>query len=217
MKKTIRNRFDLIVNNYISPKLKEKGFLKKRDTFFSLINDIRWVIEIQRSRWNNENEFQFTLNFGIYVPDLMEIFLNLNEPPKISIEHCSISCRIGMLMNNKKDKWWKLTNNDTLSGSQKAIEIIEMIETFGIPFLSRFKDQVTVAEFLSSKRKIEEKQIAPQSEAYCMIYAAIIYFLTGAINQSNICTEEAIKMSKGSSSGDIIEEIAMRLFNLHLR
>lgn len=204
--------FNAFLRRHIVPLLKRHGFEGEGTSFVRECDDIHWVINVQTGRWNNVDEFEFTLNVGVYVPGLMRIFLDRKEPARIGIEACAIISRIGLLTEEKLDTWWNITKDNKWKPlTDIALEIEELLKSKGLPFLERFRNKEAVATFLATKRNKDDIQIAPQSAAYSLTYAAIIFKLLSLEERSRNCIAKAIDLSRGSPAEETVRAIAARL------
>lgn len=192
--------------------LKEQGFKKSQLTFTRQLENIAFLIDIQKSRWNDKNEAQFTLNIGIYVPGVFSTYINNAEPTKVKIEHCTCYIRLGMLASNPKDIWWKLSQTDSFEiDNQVNQELIEKLNDLVFPFFSKFESSLDVAKFLASDLGKEFNQLFPLSKAQRLAYSAIIYFKLGEKNKSNELFTIACNISRKSPIEEIINKLKLRV------
>ena len=69
----IGKRIDSIVRERLAPLLKKNGFKKKARNFYQEFPDRVEVINVQASQWNEGNEGKFTINVGVYYPEISKI------------------------------------------------------------------------------------------------------------------------------------------------
>lgn len=127
--------------------LKPRGFKKSGNTW---VRSGEWprVINIQLSRWNSSTGAQFTLNFGLFIESLHDALESL--PPKGELKEydCTVRTRIGELLPEKRDTWWKVSSG--MNAQELADEVFEQIEQVGLPWFERLSSLPTVgAEFES--------------------------------------------------------------------
>jgi len=201
-------KLNSILKNQVTPFLKELGFKKNLLIYSRDVGELKWLIDIQKSRWNDESEAQFTLNFGVYVPGVLSTYANMPEPAKPKIEHCSCSARVGMLTSERKDKWWKLTSDD----SQEVVDeisqdLLSKIREIAVPFLSKFNSSLEVAEFLSSELSKEHSQISPQTNAQRLAFSGIIYSKLGDKTKASRVLDDAVEASIKSPIETVVRNV----------
>lgn len=109
-------RLNTIHKNYIYPILSEHGFKKEKWLYVKELKTHNLLIETQAGKISSERDYQFTINIGEFVPNLIGIYSNLPEPKKPKVAHCACSARIGMLAEEKRDIWWELNKDIFISG-----------------------------------------------------------------------------------------------------
>jgi hypothetical protein len=127
--------------------LQKEGFLKKGNTFYIKKNDNWGILDFQKSRSSTSFEVLFTINIGISLT-ILKKFNNENLKQKPEIEKSHWSERIGFLLPEKKDHWWKI-NNDTVL-DQLTNELSELIVNIAIPeILNHITNESLEMEWLS--------------------------------------------------------------------
>lgn len=206
------NRLNAILKTEVTPFLKDLSF-KKRQLIYSCDYDgLSWLVDIQKSRWNDPEEAQFTVNCGVYIHGVLSVYANMSEPAKPKIEHCSCSARVGMLTPEKKDIWWKLTSGDSNSvDGSIAHDLRSKIENVILPFLNKFKSPKDVSHFLSSDLGDEYSQVAPATKAQRLAYSAIIHSKLGSRDEAKRILDIAIEASKKSPIENIINNLKLKI------
>ena len=116
MSNVLDNRLNAILKKEVTPLLKALKFKKRRLTYSYGFDELCWLVNIQKSQWNDQEESRFTVNCGVYIPNILSVYSNnISELTSPSIMHCACSARIGMLMPEKIDIWWTLTLGDSAS------------------------------------------------------------------------------------------------------
>jgi len=126
---------DELVKTQLKPALKVLGFKSKSSTFFRNNGNLVEIISPQKSRWNDANESKFTINLGVYWPNVHEILGGLisSLPPK---EYdCTIRQRLGFLFDDGKDYWWSVSPNSDIE--QIGADVVEKVRHYGLPWLVR--------------------------------------------------------------------------------
>jgi hypothetical protein len=91
---------------------------------------------------------EFTINGGVYVPEVFGTYAGNPDFDSRSLPSCCVRARIGMLTEELRDHWWTLDAEDTSGDTDTGAGVMGWIEDLLIPFLARFPDQDSIAEFL---------------------------------------------------------------------
>ncbi|UII25072.1 DUF4304 domain-containing protein [Fulvivirga maritima] len=79
----LKEKFNLLVKESISPFLKSAGFKKAGLNYYLHLNDLVMVINLQKSHGNSFEELKFYVNFGIHSSSIDEVLgLPTNHKPK---------------------------------------------------------------------------------------------------------------------------------------
>ena len=116
--------------------MKAKGFKKKARNFYKeLDGGVFLLVNVQGSMYNDNQDARYTVNLGVFFPEIYEMvgFGNVATVP--SVPDCSISKRIGHLKPEKTDYWWQLTPASNLQ--QLATDLSASVEQYGLPWLQR--------------------------------------------------------------------------------
>ncbi len=114
--------------------MKAKGFKKKARNFYKALDGgVFLLVNVQGSMYNDNQDARYTVNLGVFFPEIYEMvgFGNVDTVP--SIPDCSISKRIGHLKPEKTDFWWQLTPSSNLQ--QLATDVSASVERYGLPWL----------------------------------------------------------------------------------
>ncbi len=134
----IGQRINAVIGHSLAPCLREAGFRRKARTFHRVETDRIDVINVQGSKWNQGRTGEFTINVGIYFPQIAELY-DPYLPEGLPQEyHCTIRRRLGQLMGKRIDKWWKLgrfTKEDKLS-----VQLAGLIREFALPWMEEMSD-----------------------------------------------------------------------------
>lgn len=140
-----------LIQKHVAPLLQQYGFKKKELVWNRLNGRIVQVVDFQLSRFCSNNEEDFTINLGVFDPQVWKKCW-AKEPPKfIKEEDCFPRVRIGQLLNGfseeSTDRWWSCsekTNEDELGR-----EIESLLEDKCLPFLDDMLDRHEVIKFCS--------------------------------------------------------------------
>lgn len=216
VKKTreLDRRLNELLKQWINPVLKQAGFKKKNLSYVADRGSLSWYLNVQRSQWNSQEKLEFTVNCGVFVPGVVSTWTN--HPPKksVTLTKCAIYVRLGMLTEERRDRWWVLEERDDADSVDRAIgeELQNTIQEYGLGFLRDFNTPVEVAEFLVASPE-SAKYVDPMSRAYRLAYAAIVYYLMGNRERKTELIDEAVKMVTGSS----IDGVESHMLNLRKR
>jgi len=119
----IAKKIDAIIKERLAPLLKNIGFKKKARNFYREFENRIELINVQSSKWNEGNEGQFTINVGVYYPEISEITDALPVKGMPKEYDCTVRERIGLLMPENKDKWWKI---DSSSNDSEVSEMLQI-------------------------------------------------------------------------------------------
>ena len=190
--------FKELINKDIVALLKQYGFKKQNLTWNRSLNGITQVINFQLSSYNNENIQQFTINLGVFYPQLWRINKGEKIPKFITEFDCFPRERIGYIKNNK-DLWWTINNETDVIELSK--EIKKVIEDKCIPFLDKMRDYHEVSNFYSCSPKV----LLPIEK----IYLAIIRNILQDLNTSEKLLKEVSKISENWANK--VKEVNSRL------
>lgn len=207
-------RLNKILKEWFTPFVESAGFQKNGLVYHASLGvNLSWLIDIQRSRWNDNVEASFTLNCGVYIPGIVSTYLEREEPKNKKLVDCCVSARIGMLSSETIDKWWMLNVIDKPNVIDKRIgeEIIDKVSRDIIPFLSMFREPHAVAEFLSTPQSDVFQHVSPRSTAKRLAYAAIIYHAFDEPRLSREMLEKALATANNTPIQSIIHKLRERI------
>lgn len=179
-----------LIKKHVAPLLKQNGFKKKDLTWNKSKDGVVQVVDFQLSRFSSDEEEDFTINLGVFDPQLWKKCWG-KEPPKfIKEEDCFPRIRIGQLLNQSSEKstdhWWTCSANTNESELSKEIQ--GLLEKKCLPFLDDMLDQHEVVLFYSSN----SEHLMPIER----IYLAIIKNSVGDVHSSDELLSEVAAISK---------------------
>lgn len=134
----------------IRPVLKEHGFSRKGNIFYTLKCSNFGLIGFQKSVKSNDAEVLFTINIGVRSKVLSSYFRDDFDHSKPSFQWCNWETRVGQLINNGQDKWWSITP-DTLF-EDLFDEISTCLSSIAIPYiLKNISDDQLISSWISGK------------------------------------------------------------------
>jgi hypothetical protein len=146
------------VQKALHAKLKAAGFKKKGRTFNRTTEDgLVQVINIQMGSFDppgttyipglRENLYGwFTLNLGIYVPEVAKHRFGSEAKAFVQEYSCCIRSRLGSLGGEESDLWWR---ND--AGDEVLPDLIARLDRDGLPFLARYATRDAILRELKGK------------------------------------------------------------------
>ena len=192
----------------LTPLLRSRGFRKEGSVYLARHGEMAFLVDIQKSRWNDEDEAQFTINGGIYIPGIVSAYSGRPDPEKPKIVDCCLSVSIGMLEKSRLDKWWKVTSRDSpqeVVDEEIARELCDRVENLLLPFLEKFESPADVAGFLCGTMDTPARFVAPQAPAQRHAYACLIYSKMGNSPKAQRAIEQALREAAGSPIEKVIK------------
>nr|WP_320166022.1 DUF4304 domain-containing protein [uncultured Methylophaga sp.] len=130
----IAKKIDEIINLELKALMKSHGFKKKARNFYKELDcGVFQLINVQGSMYNDNQDARYTINLGVFFPEIYEMVGLGNVGTVPSIPDCSISKRIGHLKPERTDYWWQLTPASNLH--QLASDLSSSVEHYGLPWL----------------------------------------------------------------------------------
>jgi uncharacterized protein DUF4304 len=144
---------DTVIREGLGKPLKEAGFRKSGRNFHLVADGVVRMVNVQASQFNFGAGGQFTLNLGVYLPEVAKFLKEKLAPGKLPTEYeCTISVRIGSLMPKREDHWWKIDSSIDLY--TLAEEVKTTWVKFGQPWLAQdWSDHNFLQDFLKNSPK----------------------------------------------------------------
>lgn len=113
--------------------LREAGFRKSGRRFYRDAGETRIVLEVQASQWNREGNTRFTINLGLFVPEVSrKLGRTVCDRPN-SPQRCTWNERIGFVSPSRIDLWWEIAEEKSIP--EVATKVVEVVREFGLPWL----------------------------------------------------------------------------------
>ncbi|MBC7439912.1 MAG: DUF4304 domain-containing protein [Flavobacterium sp.] len=152
LERNLQTEFDEILNNLVFPFFKELGFKKNGNGFNKKTVELIQVVNIQKSKWNDKSELQFTFNIGFFNAEIYSEFYK-NEIPKFIREYdCQIRFRLGQIVQGK-DYWYTL--NKKIEKVNLEIEIYNHLKNNLKAILEKNTDLDSLKELILSNKNVE--------------------------------------------------------------
>jgi hypothetical protein len=106
-----------LIKNVLWPSFKALGY-KKLGNNFRYYDAQGWgkIIQFQKSQYNSATELSFTVNVGLYLPEVEYWLCGREAGPKFQEPFCVVRKRIGPLTGKQSDTWFKLTPDVDTAG-----------------------------------------------------------------------------------------------------
>lgn len=133
---------DEVVQSALAPMLKGEGFRKSARTFRRTAERCVLVLNVQASQWSTKEELEFTVNLGVFYPELNGLMqVGSWADPRTSgptESSCHVRERLGNLTENRRDTWWQLRVGE--ASQAVAREVMEAVRDRGLPWLREMAD-----------------------------------------------------------------------------
>ncbi|MGI4790388.1 MAG: DUF4304 domain-containing protein [Janthinobacterium lividum] len=213
MASDLENRFNSIIRVAMTTPLTQNGFRKRGRVFSRQLDGLAWLIEIQRSRHNSKEQTAFTVDCGIYVPGVMNLYIRIPAPTVPTTIDCCIRIGNEMLTEESVNGWWTLY--DPPHTVQEDAEILndlhKRVFNHVLPFLNEFPSTSEVAQYLERPRANGEQRITPGTYAMALGCAGIIRLLRDERKAAIEALSKAVQEASGSPG-----EQHLRLLERHL-
>jgi hypothetical protein len=174
---------DEVVRMYVHPQLKRLGFTRKARTWNKSGNTVVNVVNIQHGKENAAQSGSLTVNLGIFVPTVYQIFRGSSPPAFAQIADCVVTARLGFVETATDatwadgfDFWW---NFDVETNTEEVgQDVAHRILVHGIPFLTHISTLAAVHDFLM--QRINANNGLPQEYIYLAIIKALLKDIEGA-------------------------------------
>ncbi|MBN2316450.1 MAG: DUF4304 domain-containing protein [Sedimentisphaerales bacterium] len=211
VKSNHRKSVDLI-QEALRPFLKRHGFKARGRTFNRITNDgLTQVINIQMGPSDPSGTIYipglrenmhglFTINLGIYVPEVALYHMRRKAKSWIQEYDCCVRARLGELCGEGKEIWWKAIANESV-----IRDVSDCLEVYGMPFLERFstRDQI-LTEW--NGRSEDIGAITP-----IRIVLAIILYERGQKKQARELLSQQVLETRNPGHPDYIRKLASDL------
>jgi len=176
-KETIAQRnlqleFDEILKNLVFPFFKELGFKKNGNGFNKITSELTQVVNIQKSRWNHQDNVSFTFNIGFFNSQLYIENWNKEIPKFVREYDCQIGFRLGQIVKGY-DFWYEL--NEKTEKVNLEIDIYNHLNDYLKPILEKNIDLNSLKELIINDANVESTTAE--------IYRIKIFFKTGEIKK----------------------------------
>ena len=129
-KSKIANLVDEI-QELIGPFLIRREYQLRNRTFSRHLDDgLIHLIEFGLARSTSSYYGKFTVDLGIFIPEVYSTFEKEEKPKYITTHHCEFVRRLPSLEEGVEDRWW-----DACEVSNSSNDIVNLLQKYGLPFL----------------------------------------------------------------------------------
>jgi len=143
-----------LIRLYISPLLKREGFKKRGNTWNKEVNGVIHVVDIQSARPRVDGSESFTINIGVFVKELWQIFWATDLPKFVKEVNCYPRFRLGYLLSGfdtkSRDKWWDIESKDQIESVGSQLEMV--FKEQYLPFLDKISSMSDVLDISNSTK-----------------------------------------------------------------
>ncbi|MDP2174127.1 DUF4304 domain-containing protein [Methylicorpusculum sp.] len=184
--------------NLIDPVLKEYGYSRKGNTYYIELNGNWGLINFQKSQKSNSSCVIFTINIGVSLKDLVKFFTPEKAIEKPTIEDCHWRQRIGLLFENRQDKWWSVTEQTLVD--ELARELNEHLRNTVIPEIERHISNEKLLKLWQSGQSIG------LTETQRLINLSVLLKLSGSNDQLELIIQNLKNISDGKPTAHMVKQ-----------
>lgn len=183
--------------------LKEAGYRKVARSFIAETGGLFKIVQFQGSKWNTPDSVRFTVNLMIALPYFHEKWTGQPFPRNPGSAAPVLSQRIGHLMPENQDFWWKVTPKSDVE--RIASHVTSALTDAGLPFLEEHADLQVLVEVA------ERKDAMPRMGCNSELGLAILLNFQGKPSEAGRVVQELSKENTHEGFADTIRLIARRL------
>ncbi len=206
-------RFNSIIREAVTKPLAPHGFRKRGHVFLRQLDELAWVVDIQRSRHNTSVETAFMVECGIYVPRVLNLYGGIAEPSSPTAMSCCIRVGIEMLVGGRVDGMWALHDppHSAVEDTQIMGDVRRLITHHALPFLECLPSTLEVAQYLEPPPS--EQRISPGTYAMALGCAGIIRLMRGEREAACAALARAVQDATGSHGEEHLRSLEQRLLS----
>ena len=123
-------------------RLEAVGFVRQKTVLRIMDRNNCGIVEFQRSTKSSQGKLLFTVNLGVICGQLLDS--GPTGLKRARIEDAHLRQRIGMLLPNRPDKWWEIT--EATDSNLLAQEVSELILEKAVPYI---RDHLSTESIIS--------------------------------------------------------------------
>lgn len=145
------------VMSIVDGHIKDFGYERMGSTWKLMTQHSDRLLNVQTHRRDDLSHLTFTINLGVFFPELYRAQHGSLPNPPIQEEQCSPRTRIGWLVGNS-DKWWTVDRNT--DESSLASELNSVIGETAMPWLTKLDSMQDALEELLRQEEYFDAAIA---------------------------------------------------------
>ncbi|MBW8310960.1 MAG: DUF4304 domain-containing protein [Rhizobium sp.] len=126
--------------------LKPFGFKRLAPHYWRDSDGLFHVVNFQASQWGTRDEGRFTINLAVSQPDLYYAFTGKAFPSNPASALWPINVRIGHLVPDQRDLWWKVSASSDLRSI--GAEVAVVLREYGLPFFQQYASAASLSAAL---------------------------------------------------------------------
>jgi len=202
----------------VRPFLKELGFRARARAFNRATSDgLTQVIEFQMGRFDPPGTYyigirknvygKFTVNVGVFVPELHEHSFPGKKLPFIHEYDCRIREGLGFLGPEQQDIWWELEDVP-----RQAADVFHRIERDALPFLAKFESREAIlAQWIPGRSTSEETDFGRFKRSREQFACAIILLSQGRKDEAKSALRASLEYQPDHPSSAHVRNMLAKL------
>lgn len=134
MSGSAEEKFKLLLTE-VNKFLSRNHFSKKGNSFFKSAEGNWGIINFQKSQSSGSSSQEFTINLGVFSMTLWAFYNQEVLLKKPNIEDCHWRKRIGFVLPDEIDRWWKIEDKTPFADLSNEIEVC--VIRYGIPEIDK--------------------------------------------------------------------------------
>lgn len=126
--------------------LRPLGYRKRGQLFEKANSELVYLIGLQKSIYNTQQEIRATVNLAIWIKSLTPIRGGKPEKPNVWGAH--LRYRIGNFLPSQNDKWWMVRSHD--DAKKTGEDISKKLQKYALP---EFDEFLTISDIINLWRK----------------------------------------------------------------
>ncbi len=142
--------FESLLREGLAPLLRRKGYKKSGHTWRKQSAQCVQITHAQAGDSGDDEDGKFTLNLGVYFPDVDELGRGQSAQAKPLVADCLVQVPIGLILPPPSDHWWRIEPDVDLA--QLAADVASGWTAHGKRWLDAHADPAMAQACLVQKR-----------------------------------------------------------------
>lgn len=166
---TAQDALKSFIGEELREMFKSRGYRKSGLAYHRRVDENFAVVQFQRSQRSSASLVDFTVNLGVFSALVQREVGKLTWVPEVrrapTESACHLRLRIGSLMTNREDRWWKVDTASARPG--EAGELIELLEQRAFPLLEKHVTDEGLRDYWSAR---ETQLRGPEALGLLVLY-----------------------------------------------